>query len=73
MQRIYESTQICFESESLVVSTALSLLPPKIQDKKKKQEKEKKAMLEISISEGRNDRKDKQTNTPRCRKEMTED
>lgn len=30
-------------------------------------------MLEVSISEARNDRKDKQTNTPWCRKEMTED
>lgn len=30
-------------------------------------------MLEISISETRNDRNGKQTNSLQCRKEMTED
>lgn len=71
MQRIYKSTQICCVPKSLVLSTAPSLLPPKI--RQIKTAKGKKEMLEISISETRNDRHGKQTNILQCRKEMTED
>lgn len=43
MQRIYKFTQICCVPESLVLSTALSLLPLKIQDTRQiKTAKEKK-------------------------------